>query len=71
LTACRETAIGSREHGGSGVFHGMNLLKRPIVLVIVLVLVLVAGLLGFLATWDLPAPTTRVEKVIPSDRMPR
>lgn len=28
----------------------------------------VVGGAVFLATWDLPAPTARVEKVIPSDR---
>jgi hypothetical protein len=25
----------------------------------------------FLATWDIPAPTVKVETVIPDDRLPR
>ncbi len=25
----------------------------------------------FLATWDIPAPSERVEKVLPDDRFPR
>lgn len=36
--------------------------------------VILAGLVAtvvFLATWDIPAPTARVEKVIPNDRLPR
>ena len=39
-------------------------------LVIVLV-VAIAGGAVFLATWRIPAPTTRIEKVIPNDRFPR
>lgn len=40
---------------------------------ILLVLVLLALVGGgiFLATFDLPAPTARVEKVIADDRLPR
>ncbi len=41
--------------------------------IIILVLVL-AGLVGggaFLASWDIPAPASTVEKVIPDDRFPR
>lgn len=34
-------------------------------------LVAVAGGGVFLATWDIPAPTTQVEKVLPDDRFPR
>ena len=37
---------------------------------ILLVLLIVAGV-GFLATWDIPAPTSTVEKVIPNDRFPK
>ena len=35
---------------------------------ILLVLVLIVGGAAFLATWDMPAPTATVEKVIPNDR---
>ncbi|MGZ9021027.1 MAG: hypothetical protein ACXW3S_13930 [Rhodoplanes sp.] len=40
------------------------------VLVIVTLLVVVGGL-GFLATWDIPAPQAAVEKVVPQDRFHR
>jgi hypothetical protein len=33
--------------------------------------VAVVGLAVFLATWDIPAPTAKVEKVIPDERFPR
>ncbi len=33
--------------------------------------VAIAGLAVFLATWDIPAPTSKVEKVIPDERFPR
>jgi hypothetical protein len=40
-----------------------------------IVLVVVAAALGagasFLAGWDIPAPTARIEKTIPNDRLPR
>ena len=32
---------------------------------------LVLGLAGFLYTWDIPAPTQKVEKTLPDDRFPR
>jgi len=37
------------------------------IVLVVLVVVLVGGLV-LLATWDMPAPTTTIEKVIPNDR---
>ena len=40
------------------------------ILLIVLALVIVGGLV-FLAVWDIPAPTARVEKVIPDERLPK
>ena len=40
------------------------------VLVVLLLLVLVGGG-ALLATWDIPAPSKTVEKVIPDDRFPR
>jgi hypothetical protein len=39
--------------------------------VLTVLLVAAAGGGAFLATWDIPAPTAKVEKVIPDDRFPR
>lgn len=39
-------------------------------LVVLLLAVFVGGGI-FLAAWDVPAPSTRVEKVIPDERLPR
>ena len=39
--------------------------------VLFLVIVLVIGTAAFLATWDIPAPVTTIEKVIPDERFPR
>lgn len=39
--------------------------------VVLVVFALVIGGAVFLATWDIPAPTASVEKVIPNDRFPR
>lgn len=38
---------------------------------VLLVLAVVVGGGVFLATFDLPAPSAKVEKVIPDDRLPR
>lgn len=38
-----------------------------------LIILLLAALVGgavFLLTWDVPAPTQRIEKVLPDDRFP-
>lgn len=43
-------------------------LSRIIALVVLLGIAAVAV---FLATWQIPAPTAKVEKVIPNDRFPR
>jgi len=40
------------------------------ILLVVVLLVLVGGGV-FLASFDLPAPTARVEKVIPDDHLPK
>ncbi|MCB2101659.1 MAG: hypothetical protein KDE22_12355 [Rhodobacterales bacterium] len=45
----------------------MKSLSRILVL---LVLLAIAGGVAFLAHWDIPAPVTTVEKVIPNDRFP-
>jgi hypothetical protein len=38
---------------------------------LVLVAVVVTGGSIYLAAWDPPAPSSRVEKVVPNDRFPR
>ena len=40
------------------------------ILIVFIVVILVGGVV-FLATWDVPAPSQKVEKVIPDDRFPR
>ncbi len=40
------------------------------ILLIILALTLVGGLV-FLAMWDIPAPSARIEKVIPDERLPK
>jgi hypothetical protein len=40
-------------------------------LTLLLILVLLVGGAVFLATWDIPAPTQQVEKVLPDERFPR
>ena len=50
----------------------MNALKRPlIILVLVLLVVIIGGVGVFLATWNIPPPSARIEKVIPNDRFAR
>jgi hypothetical protein len=39
-------------------------------LLIVLILALAGGTI-FLATWDIPAPSSTIEKTLPDDRFPR
>ena len=48
----------------------MNRSKLILVSATLCVLVLAAGGI-FIATWELPAPTKQVEKVIPNERFPR
>lgn len=37
----------------------------------VLLVLAIGGLTVFLATWDIPAPSQKVEKVLSNDRFPR
>lgn len=46
-------------------------MKRLPVILFLFVLVLVVGGAGVLATWDIPAPVSSVEKVLPDERFPR
>jgi hypothetical protein len=44
--------------------------RTTFIIVILLVTVVVGGGV-FLATWDIPAPSEKVEKVLPDKRFPR
>jgi hypothetical protein len=45
---------------------------RSITKILAILLVLaIGGLAVFLATWDIPAPSQKVEKVLRNDRFPR
>lgn len=46
-------------------------MKKLSLLVLVTFILAVGGGVAFLATWDIPAPVTNVERVIPDDRFPR
>ncbi len=46
-------------------------MRKPLLLVLAVLALALAGFVAFLATWDIPAPTARIEKVIPNDRLPR
>lgn len=39
-------------------------------LLVVVLVAIVAGAL-FLTMWDIPAPSTRIEQVLPNDRFPK
>jgi hypothetical protein len=71
LAACRGRAAALDHAGEPRAIIGMNFLKRPAVLLILVIIIAFSGLLVFLATWDIPAPTARIEKVIPNERLPR
>lgn len=46
-------------------------MRKPILIVLAVLAVALAGVVAFLATWEIPPPTARIEKVIPNDRLPR
>jgi hypothetical protein len=46
-------------------------MRRLFTLAFVGLVVVLAGFAAFLATWDIPAPTAHIEKIIPNDRLPR
>ncbi len=48
-----------------------SLISRPLIIGIVVAVVAIAGILFVLASWEIPAPKTHVEKVIPNERLPR
>ncbi|WP_193552246.1 hypothetical protein [Oleisolibacter albus] len=43
-------------------------MSKLVQILLLLVLILVVGSVAFLATWDMPAPSAPVERVIPNDR---
>lgn len=46
-------------------------MKTSSVIVLLALAALIAGGVAFLGFWEIPAPATEVEKVIPNDRLPR
>jgi len=46
-------------------------MKSISIVVFSLLILALAGGGVFLATWEIPAPTAKVEKVIPDERFPR
>lgn len=44
---------------------------KLLLIFVALVVVIILGGGAFLMVWDIPAPTARVEKVIPDARFPR
>ena len=44
-------------------------MARMSIILVVLLVLLIGGGAAFLATWDIPAPRAKVEKVIPADRL--
>lgn len=49
----------------------MTALSRALLIVVVLVVVGIAGFFVYLGMRNIPAPTARIEKVIPNDRFTR
>ena len=45
--------------------------KRILLTLLIALAVIVLGGLAVLATIDIPAPKTRIERTIPNDRLPR
>ncbi|MEO5337454.1 MAG: hypothetical protein H7841_11255 [Magnetospirillum sp. WYHS-4] len=46
-------------------------MKKSFVWTVLVLLVAIGGGVAFLAAWDIPAPKTTVERVIPDERFPR
>ena len=46
-------------------------MKKVSRVVLLLVIVAIASTAVFLATWDIPPPVKKVERVLPDDRFPR
>ena len=59
----------SRSFSAAGSSRPMKTRVLPALLV--LLLVVAVGGLAVLGTWDMPAPSKAVEKVLPDERFPR
>ncbi len=71
MVAIADTEFRQRNlDNGTSTPAGMFMTRLPIYFVAVLGVILVGGIV-FLATWEIPAPSGVVEKVIPDDRFPR
>ena len=46
-------------------------MKKIILFSVILLIVAIGGGLAFLATWEIPAPSQKVEKVLNNDKFPR
>lgn len=46
-------------------------MKKIISFLVILLIVAIGGGLAFLATWEIPAPSQKVEKVLNNDKFPR
>jgi uncharacterized protein YxeA len=46
-------------------------MKKIILFLVILLIVAIGGGLAFLATWEIPAPSQKVEKVLNNDKFPR
>lgn len=46
-------------------------MKRLTSIILIVTAVLILGGVGYLATWDIPAPAASKEKVISDERFPR
>ncbi len=44
-------------------------MARMSILLFLFLMLLIGGGVAFLASWDIPAPRAKVEKVIPADRL--
>ncbi|WP_168220325.1 hypothetical protein [Azospirillum thermophilum] len=46
-------------------------MSRFLSVLVILLLLVIGGGMAFLASWDMPAPSKTVEKVLPDERFPR
>jgi hypothetical protein len=71
---CHSQVLGTYHKGielqenQEGIFQHM---KRLPVFLFFFVLAVVIGGVGVLSTWDIPAPVSPIEKVLPDERFPR
>lgn len=44
---------------------------KPALILLAVVILILAGGFAFLSTWEIPAPSAEVEKVVPNDKLSR